>query len=174
MANFRKAQKEDLDTVFKLGQSVTFDPERSSNDGFLLIPPKLSELEEWVNTLKYFYIAEENEAIGYLTGFERSHMTAYATFLRKMDNFGINNFLYIDNLVIDKMHRGKGIGSAFYNFIFDRAKQDGFSHIISTIALTPRRNTRSLIFHKKHGFIDVDSDRLNTVHTFSLLVKKLS
>ena len=73
----------------------------------------------------------------------------YLWFANKYDRF-----LYVDRIVVDETMHGKGIGKQLYQFVFDYAKDKGFSRVTAEIDIEPP-NPGSLIFHKKFGFEEV-------------------
>ena len=73
----------------------------------------------------------------------------YLWFANKYDRF-----LYVDRIVVDETMHGKGIGRQLYQFVFDYAKDNGFSRVTAEIDIEPP-NPGSLIFHKKFGFEEV-------------------
>ena len=65
-----------------------------------------------------------------------------------------DRFLYVDRIVVDAGMHGKGIGRKLYQFVFDYAKDKGFSRVTAEIDIEPA-NPGSLIFHKHFGFEEV-------------------
>lgn len=174
MITFRRVRQTDLEAVFLLGQSVKYSPNNNS-DGFLLLPPSRKELETWLTELKHFYVADKGQkVIGYLTCFDLPQITQYKHLVTLLKNFCKDGpLLYIDNIVISENERGKGLGTKFFTFLIKTAKDEGYSYLVTTIALLPKRNNRSIAFHKKLGFNEVGTDTLETSNLFNIMIKKL-
>ena len=59
--------------------------------------------------------------------------------------------LLLEDLVIDKDHRGQGYGSKLLDYAIDFAKKKDFLRIT---LLTDRPNKRSLDFYRRNGFVE--------------------
>ena len=64
------------------------------------------------------------------------------------------NHLYIDRVVLAEAARGKGVGGALYQAVFDKARRDARDHVTCEVNLEPP-NPGSLRFHRRWGFEDV-------------------
>ena len=63
-------------------------------------------------------------------------------------------FVYVDRVVVDSRHRGKGIARALYAELFDLARAAGHERILCEVNLAPP-NPTSDAFHRALGFIEV-------------------
>lgn len=69
-------------------------------------------------------------------------------------------FLYIDRVVVDKEHRGRGIGGLFYKTLRTYAKTIATPRITAEIDIEPP-NPASLLFHQNIGFKEVGRQSIN-------------
>lgn len=63
---------------------------------------------------------------------------------------------YIDRIVVDASHRGRGVGSMAYREVFDEAARRGHDTVTCEVNLEPP-NPTSIAFHHAMGFVDVDT-----------------
>lgn len=116
-----------------LNSSSTFDIQPKSTEDFL----KLFD----VHGNRYpIYVVEDNKTIigyGYLSPF--SEKEGYFVTVE-------------DSIYIHHLHRGKGIGKMFLNFLIMEAKKRGFKNMIAKIC---SENQHSLKLHKSLGFVEV-------------------
>ena len=67
-----------------------------------------------------------------------------------------DHHLYIDRVFVDKAHRSSGIGQELYRAVDQEARRLGVSAVTCEVNLEPP-NPRSLAFHHREGFTDLDS-----------------
>ena len=65
-----------------------------------------------------------------------------------------DQFLYVDRIVIDPSHQGKGFGRMFYDNLKEFAGQKNIPRITCEVNLRPK-NESSLRFHRRYGFRQV-------------------
>jgi len=80
------------------------------------------------------------------------------------DNFAwftsrLDNFLYVDRIVVGAEYAGLKIGSALYRDMFAYAKANGISHITCEYNVEPP-NLASWAFHDKFGFRELGTQRV--------------
>ncbi len=108
---------------------------------------KLREMNK--ELLLHKVVVEEENVLGFLMVFGKDadyDNENYIWFNERMENF-----MYIDRIVIPDEHQGKGIGKLFYEFVFGFGKAKGYDFITCEIDINPP-NKVSLDFHKKMGF----------------------
>ncbi|NLF05445.1 MAG: GNAT family N-acetyltransferase [Actinomycetales bacterium] len=66
--------------------------------------------------------------------------------------------LYVDRIVVGEALRGRGIGAALYESVFDHATGLGLGLVTCEVNLDPP-NPRSLAFHERLGFTQVGTQR---------------
>lgn len=81
------------------------------------------------------------------------------------DNFNwfaerLNNFLYIDRIVVGAQFAGRKIGSALYQDLIHFARQLDIEHIVCEYNVEPA-NLPSQAFHDRWGFQEMGSQWLN-------------
>jgi|TARA_B110000240_G_scaffold102054_1_gene115536 predicted GNAT superfamily acetyltransferase len=65
------------------------------------------------------------------------------------------SFMYVDRIVISPSYQGKGLGTNFYNDLCKTINQT-ITKITCEVNLKPP-NEESMLFHKKYGFQQVDT-----------------
>lgn len=70
-------------------------------------------------------------------------------------------FLYVDRVMVDRTHRGRGIGRLLYEDLFHRAAHDT-GHVLCEVNLEPP-NPGSLAFHRRLGFSEVGRQRHRSI-----------
>ena len=65
-------------------------------------------------------------------------------------------FLYIDRIVVDAPHRGRGLGRLLYEDLFAFARSQGCAHVTCEFDVEPP-NAASAAFHARFGFREVGS-----------------
>lgn len=63
----------------------------------------------------------------------------------------LQNFFYIDRIIIDEAARGQGLGRALYKDVEHYARTHGFAHLACEVNTQPN-NPASHAFHLKAGF----------------------
>jgi len=70
----------------------------------------------------------------------------YRYFSARMDNF-----LYVDRIVVARAHQGQGWGGALYRELFDHARHEGVPRVTCEVDVVPP-NEGSQLFHARFGF----------------------
>ena len=118
----------------------------------VLIPLEKEGLVFLVDTAELFGVMyKAGNPVGYIIalreGIENYDYKSYKWFGERC-----SEFLYIDQIVIDKKYRGQGFGSRLYQYAFEHAKKTGIGIIAAAIA---EDNKASLEFHAKMGFSEI-------------------
>ncbi|MEM7017019.1 MAG: GNAT family N-acetyltransferase [Pseudomonadota bacterium] len=103
-------------------------------------------------------VAELNgEVAGFLLGFQDG--AAYDSVNYQWFSARFKQFFYVDRIVISSEHRGAGLGQQFYSQLERWATDQGFVWITAEINSDPP-NVPSLKFHKRFGFLEIATHRL--------------
>jgi len=146
VVSLRHLEDRDLDAVTAI-----------NNDGYPVVPiTSQDEMRALVDLSCLALVAEndDQEILGFVLamdpglGYESEN---YAFFEKSFENH-----LYIDRIVLSEQSRGLGLGGQFYQKIFDKARADGRSTVTCEVNLEPP-NPGSLRFHRRWGFVDVDT-----------------
>ncbi|MBN1698090.1 MAG: GNAT family N-acetyltransferase [Spirochaetales bacterium] len=120
---------EQLDSIFDSHHDISFDT----------IKRTFAEMEE-KNDIYVNYIAEVDNAImGFISA------VVYKTFFHK------SGTLLINELVIDRESRGKGIGEKLLQTVIGIARDRGLNEVEVSTSFD---NKRAIVFYRKHGLID--------------------
>jgi len=123
-----------------------------------LSPMDSSRFSQLKKLCSLLIVAENSGAVnGFLMGFTTgTHYDSpnYQWFLRN-----IKDFLYIDRVVVSKKVRGFGIGSLLYSEAKKWANSNSLSTMAAEINIQPP-NEPSLLFHKKWGFKELETQRV--------------
>lgn len=71
----------------------------------------------------------------------------------------LDSFLYVDRIVVDAAHAGRGIGRSLYQALIDFARTEGIAAICCEYNLEPP-NPPSQAFHQRFGFMEIGSQWL--------------
>ena len=69
-------------------------------------------------------------------------------------------FIYVDRVVVDEKHRGRGLGTLMYEDVFAFAREGGFQRVVCEFDVDPP-NPVSANFHARFGFREVGSQRVS-------------
>lgn len=148
----RKANESDATRIAELADMVRFDDAQSEElgeRGFLMFVLSEEEYVQRVKQTQDFIVAEED---GTVIGFALAYDLPTIKLMGKeqdgdikkvIEHSGGNNFLYIDQMVVDIDKRGKGVGQQLLDYLKDRHPQTAF---YATIAVIPVENKCSLRF----------------------------
>jgi len=112
------------------------------------------EMEHFLNIVDYFKsLIIDQRVVGFLialTPGKDYHSVNYQWFEHKY-----KLFMYVDRIVICPTHQGKGLGTTFYNDL-SKSTDQTITKITCEVNLKPT-NKESMLFHKKYGFEQVDT-----------------
>ncbi len=139
--NIRPARHSDLPAIRELNEAVL--PHVNSIS--------IADFEYFLKISSYFVVAEE--AGGTISGFlivlgpgQKYDSENYRYFSEHYSSFD-----YVDRIVIQEDHRGRGYGSEFYHYLSEHSSEE---RITCEVNLKPA-NPRSIEFHQKIGFREV-------------------
>lgn len=116
----------------------------------MLAPMSADELREMTANAFAAFVADGDE--GFVIAFDQDAAYDSPNFLWFRDRY--ERFVYVDRIVIGEAARGKGLGRAFYEALFERARAAGHSMVTCEINREPP-NPGSDAFHEKLGFVIV-------------------
>ena len=112
------------------------------------------EMEHFLSIVDYFKsLIIDQRVVGFLialTPGKDYHSVNYQWFEHKY-----KSFMYVDRIVITPTHQGKGLGTTFYNDL-SKSTDQTITKITCEVNLKPT-NKESMLFHKKYGFEQVDT-----------------
>lgn len=112
-----------------------------------------TELTTVLNTAPFFYVAiVASQVAGYLIAYTDRDIYNGDEFVWFRRHFA--NFLYIDQVAVAKSKRRTGVGSLFYQFVEQFARQRGLTSLVGEVNLEPP-NPVSLNFHAQNNFVEV-------------------
>ena len=144
--NFRieNTSSSDLDEILELNQQAL--PAVSS--------VTKEEMEHFLNIVDYFKsLIIDQKVVGFLIAL--SPGKDYQSLNYKWFENKYKSFMYVDRIVISLSYQGKGLGTNFYNDLCKTIDQT-ITKITCEVNLKPP-NEESMLFHKKYGFQQVDT-----------------
>ena len=112
---------------------------------------------------------DAGEVVGYALVFGPDtdyDSTNYRWFVQRMDDFG-----YLDRIVVAPAHRRRGIGNLLYDAAEDGARTRG--QLVCEVYVEPP-NEPSLAFHAARGYTEVGRLRQSNRKTSAMLAKRLT
>jgi len=85
----------------------------------------------------------------------------------------LNNFVYVDRIVIGAAGRGKGLGTKLYGALAEQAQAKGALVMAAEMDIEPPNET-SLAFHKARGFVPLGTRTYESGKVVSMQVKGLT
>lgn len=157
----RDVRKADLPAV--LGLNNTAGPS--------ILPMDAAQLERLHRGADYFRVAEvDGHLAGFLIAMRDSTPHDSSNFQWFKAHCG--EFVYIDRVVIGDMHRGHGLGRAFYSDVQSFAEVRS-PHLACEVFLEPRDDV-SVLFHGVFGFHEAGQQVMTEAgRRVSLLLKEL-
>lgn len=140
---FRKAKKEDFDSIRKLANQL-WDTEKIFSENIqdsYYISEKTNKklMSDIVSRKNIFLVAElENEIVGFIEGNIIDDLEAYR-----------EKIAYINRLVVDKSYRKNGIGKLLIDDFSKRVKQKGCKYLKLNAF---EKNIPAIECYKKYGF----------------------
>jgi len=157
----KKADKNDIKGIFKVAASVG-NREKDSYSGFLMDnyqsnPDRFINLfERMVIELDYFYVAVEDEILGFLMAFTKEQwLVEHPKWIEdvfwspEFEFKKTDSFAFVDKIAIMRGCGGKGVGSAMYKRFISDLKARGVEGVFSETIIYPIPNFASLSFRKK-------------------------
>ena len=144
--NFRieNTSSSDLDEILKLNQQAL--PAVSS--------VTKEEMQHFLNIVDYFKsLIIDQKVIGFLIALTPGK--DYQSINYKWFENKFKSFIYVDRIVISPNYQGKGLGTNFYNDL-SKVTDQTITKITCEVNLNPP-NEESMLFHKKYGFEQVDT-----------------
>ncbi|TCO73806.1 GNAT family N-acetyltransferase [Marinisporobacter balticus] len=164
IVNTRRASKNDLAHIYSIACSVG-KKNKTSEDGFLMdnyaSNPKYFQnfFMEKLLELEHFYIAENNQIVGFLMAYTKEQWLKYnphwieeICWRPNFDKTKLDNFVVIDKTAILANLTGNGIGSILYEGLIKDLKSKNINHIFSETIISPTPNFASLSFRKKQKY----------------------
>ena len=118
----------------------------------------------------------ENKVVGFVVCFQDSEKTI--SYMKEIEhkNFKeikkrVSNFLYIDRIAVDAEFRNNKLATELYSNIINFAKNNSIANLTAEINLLPSINTPSFDFHKKFGFVEIDTVKYAEDYEVSLQKK---
>jgi len=130
------------------------------------------ELTTALTQAPFFYVAEiDSLVVGYVIAYFASNFYDGDEFFWFQRHFG--NFLYIDQIVITQKARRARVGSQFYDYVEQFARQASLTSVVCEVNLEPP-NPISLNFHTKNNFVGVGTMDTSDGRRVSLRRKDLT
>lgn len=127
-----------------------------NNSGYPAVPMvESSDIEALIEISSLALVAEDEnkKLLGFMIAMDPGEIYESENYVFFEGRF--TNHLYIDRIVLTPESQGLGIGSAFYERVFQKARLDGRDTVTCEVNIEPP-NPGSLRFHRRWGFVDVD------------------
>ena len=161
MISLRDAKPEDIPSIVTLNKEIVAVTSPMDSDRF----------EELWRLSSHCVVAEKDGAvIGFVLAMQKG--AAYENGNYNWFSDRLNNFVYVDRIVVSKEGRGLGVGSRLYHHVAEAAKDDGCLVMSAEMDLVPP-NEQSLRFHEKDGFVELGSRELESGKIVSMQIKGL-
>jgi len=145
----RKASVADLKMILEIHNSQS---DYNSSDGFMLSSKDEESLSrELHNDNNIFYLIED-QAYVKLTKFHDARILNDELSL-SIDKEELLKCTYLNHVCVKRGEEGKGLASKIYSFL----EKNGYKKLYCFIMDTPHRNTASIEFHRKKGFLEKGS-----------------
>jgi len=164
----RRALLSDLDNVYDLYSIQSTDISQINNSEYsaqvqtngFIVP--LESKESIKDQIQNHFLFNVYESDGEITGFIDFNKEIY--FPEEADNiiwldkklkdvyFHDDSSIALHEIVVNKEHRGKGVGRKLLENAISELSSRKYQHIFSIVALSPLTNCPSIIFHTKNKF----------------------
>lgn len=153
MITVRKAKRGDESAIFTLADKSTLKKlkQKKSKSGFIIYSKSPEQFFERIRVCKYFFVAmESSKIIGYLLANsldELKKLKEDISYLEILGKFSRGkDVVYLDQLVVEVKHAGKGIGQRLLNHLYSQLNS---KYVVGFIVHSPVRNQRSIDFFVK-------------------------
>ncbi len=161
MISLRKATHADSPAIVALNEEVVA----------VTSPMDTGRFGQLFELSSHCVVAERNGAvIGFVLAMQQG--AAYANGNYNWFAERLNNFVYVDRIVIAKEGRGHGLGDRLYRHVAEAASKDGCLVMAAEMDLEPP-NEPSLKFHEREGFVELGVRKLESGKLVSMQVKGL-
>ena len=127
-----------------------------NNSGYPAVPMvESSDIEALLKISSLALVAEDEnkKLLGFVIAIDPGQRYESENYVFFEGRF--SNHLDIDRIVLTPESQGLGLGSAFYDRVFAKARLDGRDTVTCEVNIEPP-NPGSLRFHRRWGFVDVD------------------
>ncbi len=161
MLNLRAAEPQDVSRIVELNADVVD-----------VTSPMDAERFDTLRALSAHCVVAEKEGdvVGFVLAMEQGSPYQNGNYSWFADR--LNNFVYIDRVVISKDGQGHGLGRLMYAHVSDAARANGCTVICAEMDLDPP-NEQSLGFHEKLGFVRLGTRQLDSGKIVSMQVRNL-
>ncbi|MFD0857921.1 GNAT family N-acetyltransferase [Roseovarius aquimarinus] len=129
----------------------------------------VSRLAHLLEICTHAIVAEKaGDAIGFVLAMEQGAPYENANFAWFSER--LNNFVYIDRIVIAPEGRGAGLGRALYAHVETLARRNGRLVMAAEMDIDPP-NTPSMKFHEAAGFVELGQRRYDSGKVVSMQIK---
>ena len=161
MIHLRDATAEDIPTIVALNEEVVS----------VTSPMDADRFQELWELSAQCVVAEQNGAvIGFVLAMQAGANYVNGNFHWFSER--LNNFVYVDRIVISQDGRGHGLGGRMYQHVAEAAQKDGCLVMSAELDLEPP-NEPSLRFHEKQGFVRLGVRALESGKLVSMQIKGL-
>lgn len=156
----RNVAENDLDAILALNNAA----------GIGILPLDTARLRWLYDHAEYFRVAErEGQLLGVLLAF--GHDSPYDSRNLRWFAERYPRFLYIDRVIVNREHRGSGVGRALYADVLSYA-EPRYPELCCEVFIQEGMNP-ALLFHGSFGFHEVGQNMQVDGHRASMLMKPL-
>jgi hypothetical protein len=115
-------------------------------------------------------VARDGAVIGFILSMHNAAAYDNGNFRWFADR--LDRFVYIDRIVIGEAARGLGLGRMLYDHLAQAARHRHRHVLAAEMDLVPA-NPGSIAFHRKYGFVELGTRRLDSGKIVSMQVKEI-